>query len=56
LVIWYIFPRVGKLYQEKSGNPESDEAEAQKKTKKKKTKKRKKRKKRYRLTEKQIVK
>jgi hypothetical protein len=20
-VIWYIFPRLGKLYQEKSGNP-----------------------------------
>jgi hypothetical protein len=21
MVIWYIFPRFGKLYQEKSGNP-----------------------------------
>jgi hypothetical protein len=21
VVIWYMFPRVGKLYQEKSGNP-----------------------------------
>jgi hypothetical protein len=22
VVIWYIFPRVGKLYQEKSGSPD----------------------------------
>jgi hypothetical protein len=24
LVIWYIFPRFGKYYREKSGNPELD--------------------------------
>jgi hypothetical protein len=24
MVIWYIFPRFGLLYQEKSGNPASD--------------------------------
>jgi hypothetical protein len=24
VVIWYISPRFGKLYQEKSGNPEFD--------------------------------
>jgi hypothetical protein len=23
VVIWYIFPRFGKLYQQKSGNPAS---------------------------------